>query len=367
MFRRCFVAYSDKILCQDFPHARLVTMNKPKTLNALDMDMIEDLLTVYQRKHTDPSAVYILKGAGDKGFCAGGDVVSVTTDKTNTVGRSFFYREYQFNYHLMQMKAAHVSLWNGFVMGGGVGVSLPGRYRVTTERATFAMPETAIGMIPDVGATWFLPRMNSPALGLYLGLTGQRVKGSDLVHAGLGTHYVPSEKLPELEKALCTVEDANKVEEVLDGFATSLPPFSLQEHLPFIEQHFTVNEHTTAAQIVEAMKTAGDDNKIAKGALKSMSAFSPTAMELSVELFRRGAKLTDPKDAFHLEYLVDMHLCKPGSDFIEGVRALLVDKDKSPKWNPKTLKEVSPEYIASFFTPVSADQVVWHPTKNRVA
>ncbi|RNC48280.1 enoyl-CoA hydratase/isomerase family protein [Trypanosoma cruzi] len=202
----------------NFPCARLLTLCRPAMLNALSLEMAQHMLWLHlKRPHPSlpRSAIYILKGAGNKSFCAGGDVRSIVAHGTLC---SFLRTTYQLNYHILTMPNPQVSLWDGYVMGGGVGVSVHGRYRVASERAVFAMPETAIGLFPDVGASWFLPRLKMKGLGLYLGLTGARLKGADVAHTGLATHYVPSARFCELEERLCHIDDPAKVEACLEEF-----------------------------------------------------------------------------------------------------------------------------------------------------
>ncbi|CUG91721.1 enoyl-hydratase isomerase family protein, putative [Bodo saltans] len=224
MLRRC--ATLRNVDVKDFARTRLVTLNREKALNALNVPMVAQMAKAYiQEPHADPEAVYVLKGAGAKAFCAGGDVVTLVRDAN--AQREFFYNEYQLNYHILSMKQQQqVALWDGIVMGGGVGVSIHGKYRVASEKALFAMPETSIGLFPDVGGSWFLPRLPNKAIGLYLSLTGQRLKGADLKHAGLATHYVASSLIPQLEEALCNVQKPTEVAAILDDFVSKSPsPF----------------------------------------------------------------------------------------------------------------------------------------------
>ncbi|EPY32068.1 3-hydroxyisobutyryl-coenzyme a hydrolase [Strigomonas culicis] len=361
MLRASLRCLNQKVLYQDFPRARLVTLNNVKAHNALNMEMLERLMDLYMRHPAPETSIYVLKGAGNKAFCAGGDVVNLTTDKTYKTAQRFYYEEYQLNYHLMTMKSAQVALWNGYVLGGGVGISLPSRYRVATEKTLFGMPETAIGLIPDVGGTWFLPRLKHAGVGLYMGLTGHKLKGADVMHAGLATHFVPSAKIPEIEKALCEIRDASTVGALLDSYnVKDLPPYSLERDLPFFAKTF--RKDTTMEAIMEAVTAERAADEIVEEAHRLMSSYSPTSLKLALEAYRRGCDMTDPKDAFALEYMMALRLAKDG-DFVEGVRALLVDKDKKPQWSPKTLAEVTPASLETFFKPTFANQVAWDPVK----
>ncbi|KAH9578618.1 Enoyl-CoA hydratase/isomerase [Trypanosoma melophagium] len=357
--RRCLPIFANSVFWNDFPCVRLVTLNREKALNAVNVEMLKYLKRAYVHEpHAKGNAaVYVVKGAGEKSFCSGGDIVSVTT---SDIYKELFYEEYQINYHILTMPNAQVSLWNGYVMGGGVGVSIHGRYRVASERALFAMPETAIGLFPDIGASWFLPRMQMKGLGLYLGLTGARLKGADLVHTGLATHYVPSEKFKQLEESLCQIEDPSKVELCLDGFAVKqLPQFTLEPHCKTIEKIFTLKDTTTMEGIMDALSADGSD--FAKNTLDTLNKMSPTSLCVALEMQKRGAKVTDPADVFRADYTGAIRSCI-NHDFPEGVRALLIDKTKDPKWKPERIADVTPELVESYFKPSPPEMREWHPT-----
>ncbi|ORC87459.1 enoyl-CoA hydratase/isomerase family protein [Trypanosoma theileri] len=358
--RRCLPVFANSVFWNDFPCVRLVTLNREKALNSLNVEMLRSLRRAYMEEpHSKgDAAVYVVKGAGERSFCAGGDAISVTTSDSY---KELFYTEYQINYHMLTMPNPQVSLWNGYVMGGGVGVSIHGRYRVASERALFAMPETLIGMFPDVGASWFLPRLPFRGLGLYLGLTGARLKGADVVHTGLATHYVPSEKFNQLEESLCQIDDPSKVEPSLEEFAVKqLPQFTLEPHCKLIEDIFTLKDTTTVEGIIDALSADGSD--FAKNALDTLSKMSPTALCVALEMQRRGAKMTDPADVFRMEYAGALR-SRLSHDSPEGVRALLIDKTKDPKWKPERVADVTKEIVESYFKPVGPEMHQWHPTK----
>jgi 3-hydroxyisobutyryl-CoA hydrolase len=356
MLRRC--SFLRNVDVTDFARARLVTLNREKALNALNVPMVAQMAKLYMHEpHPDPEAVYVLKGAGAKAFCAGGDVVTLVTDAN--AQREFFYNEYQLNYHILSMKQQQVALWNGIVMGGGVGVSIHGKYRVASEKALFAMPETSIGLFPDVGGSWFLPRLPSKSVGLYLALTGQRLKGADLKHAGLATHFVTSDLMPQLEAALCNVQNPSEVASILAEFASKspLPPYTLSSDLGWmIEKVF--DPALTVEGIIDKLRAEGTDigTKTADILLKCC----PAALKVSLELFRRGEIINNPKDIFPMEYVATQRAMAHG-DFSRGVTALLIDKTGNPQWQPATLPEVTDELVQSHFTPFAADTKQWDP------
>lgn len=313
----------EKMLFKDFPSARLVVVNREKAMNSMDVDMVNAMWRAYieQPHPKKDAALLVLRGAGNKSFCAGGDVVSVS--KSKALAEVFFYKEYQLNYYILTMPNVQVSLWNGYVMGGGVGISVHGRYRVACERTLFAMPETAIGLFPDVGGSWFLPRLKMRGLGLYLGLTGARLKGADVVHAGLATHYVPVAAFDQLEERLCHIDDPAKTESYLEEFAVKeLPPFSLEPHRQTIEKCFALTETTTVEGILDSLSS--DGSEFARTAIETMNKMSPTSLVVSLEMQKRGAKATDPADVFNMDYLGAMRSAV-NPDFREGVRALLIE------------------------------------------
>ncbi|RNF27544.1 enoyl-CoA hydratase/isomerase family protein [Trypanosoma conorhini] len=359
--RRTTLALTSKLLYNDFANTRLIIMNREKSLNAIDLDMINVMQQLYLHKPhpKGDAALYVLKGAGTKSFCAGGDVIAVS--KSIALAEEFFYKEYQVNYRILTMPNPQVSLWNGYVMGGGVGVSVHGRYRVASEHALFAMPETAIGMFPDVGATWFLPRVKMEGLGLYLGLTGARLKGADLAHAGLATHYVPSASFAQLEERLCSIDDPARTEACLEEFAVKdLPPFTLEPHRETLARIFALEDTTTVEGIVEAL--SADGGEFALQALKLLNQMSPASLCVALEMYRRGSKMTDPADAFQADFIGAMRCCV-NPDSREGARALLIDKTKDPKWNPARLSDVTAEYVGAYFEPLGPQLRPWHPTK----
>ncbi|ESL08566.1 enoyl-CoA hydratase/isomerase family protein [Trypanosoma rangeli SC58] len=259
------------------------------------------------------------------------------------------------------MPNPQVALWNGYVMGGGVGISVHGRYRVASEHTLFAMPETAIGMFPDVGASWFLPRLKMQGLGLYLGLTGARLKGADVAHTGLATHYVPSASFAQLEERLCHIDDPAKAEACLEEFAVKdLPPFTLEPHREIIGKVFALKDTTTVEGIVKDL--SADGSEFALQALKLLTQMSPTYLKVALEMSKRGAKTTNPEEVFRMEYLGALRCCH-NPDFFEGTRALLVDKTKDPKWNPAQLSDVTADHVEAHFEPVRPELRRWHPTQ----
>lgn len=318
-----------------------ILMNRPRALNALDLDMIQGSLRVLKEWANDPLVHAVtIEGAGDRAFCAGGDVRALRewqTGGNRYLADAFFTQEYELNLLIANYPKPYIALIDGICMGGGIGMAVHGSYRVATEHADFGMPETIIGFFPDIGGTYLLPRLPGN-LGIYLGLTGLRIKGTDSVHAGFGTHFVPRAELPALSQALA--EDGLSA---LARFTQPLPAFSLAAHKNTIDYCFGAD---TMAGVVARLET--DGSEWAKTALKALRAVSPTALCFTLEALRRGGNLT-LSDALDAEFaLTKTTMAYP--DFAEGVRAMVVDKDRTPKWQPARLEDVDPAVVAAMFT-----------------
>ena len=318
-----------------------IVMNRPRALNALTLDMIRTCDSILHEWKDDPHVhAVVIEGAGDRAFCAGGDIIALREAQVTgnrLAADAFFTEEYALNLLIATYPKPYIALIDGICMGGGIGMSVHGPYRVATEHAGFGMPETAIGFFPDIGATFLLPRLRGH-LGAYLGLTGLRLTGADAVHAGLATHFVPRAKLPALSAAL-----AKDGPSVMADFAETLPPFSLADHLDAIERCFTAE---TVPDIIAWLEK--EDADWAKASLKALRAVSPSALFWTLQALRNGANMNLP-DALDAEFrLTKTTMAHP--DFIEGVRAMVVDKDRQPKWSPARIEDVNPADIAALFT-----------------
>ncbi|ETN97906.1 hypothetical protein RFI_39620 [Reticulomyxa filosa] len=265
----------------------------------------------------------------------------------------FFKLEYELDYLMSTLGnntgIHNVCVWNGIVMGGGVGISVHGKYRVATEHTLFAMPESAIGFHTDVGGAYFLPRLAPKGLGMYLGLTGHRLKGSDVLHAGIATHFVPQQHVADMEKRLLHTKYPESVPCILNEFAVhpcKLPPFSLAPELDQIQKHFTLD---SVDAIVSSLKRDGENNTDTFGHQTwiTLQSVSPTALKVIHRALLEGQHKT-------LKQVLDMELaiatqCVQSHDTIEGIRAALVDKDKNPRWNPPLLSQVDNSIIDKYF------------------
>jgi enoyl-CoA hydratase len=316
-----------------------IRLNRPKALNALDLEMVKLIREALAAFGTDPLVQVILLDAPERGFCAGGDIRMLRAGSLAgdvAAVREFFTLEYAMNLEISDLRKPFVSLIDGVCMGGGIGISVHGSHRIASEKAVFAMPETAIALFPDVGATYALPRLPGE-LGMYLGLTGARLAGPDAVHAGLATHFVPSAKLGELAAAI--VQDGVAV---ISEYAEAFPAFSLAAQRRVIDEAFSAESVREILLRLEA-----DGSEFALATLDSLREHSPSAVCWSFEILRRGAT-RNLKQCLAGELALVMQVAM-GAEFLEGVRAMVVDKDKSPKWQPSSIEEVDPDAISAFF------------------
>lgn len=318
-----------------------MVMNRPPSLNAIDLPMIRAMTRILLEWRDDPAVqLVIIEGAGGRAFCAGGDIVALREDamagRTDAV-ESFFAEEYELNKLIAAYPKPYVSLIDGVCMGGGIGVSIYGPYRVATEHVMFAMPETIIGFFPDIGGSYFLPRLPGE-LGSYLGLTGARVRGADSVRAGFATHYVPRARMAELSTALAA-DGAG----ALGAFSEALPDGTLAAERPAIDRIFAGDD---VQAIVARLEAEGSD--WSRATQKLLGGVSPSACVWSLRALRAGARL-DLAACLAMELRMTRVITRH-PDFIEGVRAMLVDKDRTPKWTPATLREVQAAEIDRVFT-----------------
>jgi enoyl-CoA hydratase/carnithine racemase len=315
-----------------------IVLDRPAALNALDLPMIRAIAHAMEEFAAEPAVhAVVIEGAGERAFCAGGDVRAVRRQAIDGEAagiESFFAEEYAVNGAIGAYPKPWIALIDGVCMGGGIGLSVHGSARVVTEHALLAMPETAIALFPDVGATYALPRLPG-ALGMYLALTGARLRGADAVHAGLATHYVPRAHLPALSAALSADGAA-----ALATHAHPLPPFDLADHRAAIDRCFGAED---VAGILAALEAEGTD--WARETLATIRRMSPSSVLWSFAILRAGASRTLP-EALEAELRLTRTATRH-PDFREGVRAMVVDKDRSPKWSPARIEDVDPAAIAA--------------------
>jgi enoyl-CoA hydratase len=332
----------------------LVTLNRPAALNALTLEMAIAFDRKLHAWEADPAVTTVLiKGAGERAFCAGGDVRKLYD--AGRAGGSYpldFYRnEYRLNARIHRFPKPYVALMDGIVMGGGVGLSVHGSFRVAGDRTLFAMPETGIGLFPDVGGGYCLPRMPGE-IGMYLAMTGARLRLADCMYSRFATHAAAGAAMDRIVDALAGAEYGSDpradVDRVLTGFAIDPGKPPLAEHRAAIDRCFAGDavEGMLAALEREGTEWAGQQRA-------AMLAKSPTSMKIAVRQLRLGAGM-DFADELRMEYRLSQ-ACMAGSDFYEGIRALLVDKDNKPNWKPASLAEVGEDILKRHFDAVPAE------------
>ncbi len=331
-----------------------ITLNRPGALHALTTNMCR-LITEALVTWIDNGIVKLvmIDHAGERGFCAGGDIrmLAESGKGDGALAREFFFTEYRLNTLLHDYPKPIIAFMDGVTMGGGVGLSRPCRFRVATERTTFAMPETGIGLFPDVGGGWYLSRM-SDHIGLWLALTGARIKAADCELTCLATDYVESARLPELKAAI--IHDPLAVETLLTEYEGDAGRPPLSAHQDEIARIFA-GESVEA--IVAALEAA--DSDWARAQLEVMATKSPQTMKVAFRQLQLGGAMKRFADNMAMEYRIGARVVQR-HDFLEGVRAVIVDKDNAPKWDPPTLEGVTEAMLDAIFAPLpSAEE--WSP------
>ena len=325
----------------------LITLNRPKALNALTRDMCLAMKAQLAEWASDDAIkTVVIRGTGERAFCAGGDIRALyDSGKARTPYALDFYRdEYLLNHAIKHFPKPYVALVNGIVMGGGVGVSLHGSHRVVDETIAFAMPETGIGLFPDVGGSYFLSRLPGE-IGMYLALTGERLKAADCVHAGVATDFVPAGQWEALTSSL---EVGNAPDFALRSFAEDAGRPLLADFREAIDRTFSENS-------VEGILTALDDDGSdwARATAVTLRKKSPISLKVTFRQIREGRHLSFD-DCMRMEFRM-VNRIVAGHDFYEGVRAAILDKDNMPKWRPATLEEVGEADVAAYFAPLDRE------------
>ncbi|HEX8064801.1 MAG TPA: enoyl-CoA hydratase/isomerase family protein [Allosphingosinicella sp.] len=329
-------------------------LNRPKAIHALTREMCSAMIAALLPWREDPDVqAVMIDHAQGRGFCAGGDVVMLARSGAGdgTEARAFFHEEYRLNHLLFTYAKPTIAFMDGITMGGGVGISQPCRYRVATENTRFAMPETAIGLFPDVGGGWYLPRLPGRT-GQFLALTGARLDGAECLRLGLATHYMQSLALDDLKARI--LREPERIEALLDESGTPPPPARIEANLPLIDRLFASDDYE---EILAALEADGSD--WAGTELETLRAKSPQACKVSLRLLYDGLRVQDFGHEMRQEYAVATRVVQR-HDFVEGVRALLVDKDQQPRWEPATPEGVSEHLIDTIFAPMPEGEE-WKP------
>ncbi|KPA87954.1 enoyl-CoA hydratase/carnithine racemase [Pseudomonas asplenii] len=344
---------SADVLAQVRNHIGHLTLNRPAGLNALTLDMIRLLQRQLDAWAEDPQIHAVtLRGAGDRAFCAGGDIRSLyeSYKSGSRLHEEFFVEEYALDLCIHHYRKPVLALMDGFVLGGGMGLVQGADLRVVTERSRLGMPEVGIGYFPDVGGSYFLPRIPGE-IGLYLGVSGEQIRAADALYCGLADWYLDSDRLALLDQRLDQLEwhdtPLKDLQSLLAKLAVqTLPDAPLDKLRPAIDHFFALPD---VPSIIEQMRavTVADSHEWARDVVSLLETRSPLAMSVTLEMLRRGRHLS-LEACFAMELHLDRQWFEHG-DLMEGVRALLIDKDRTPRWNPPTLHALQPERVARFF------------------
>jgi enoyl-CoA hydratase len=334
----------DEVLVQRAGALGHLTLNRPRAINALNHSMVQTLATALDQWRADDTVrTVLLSGAGDRGLCAGGDIVAIYTAVRS--GRDdalrFWSDEYRLDAAISRYPKPFVALMDGLVLGGGIGLSAHGGIRVVTERTRVGMPEVSIGFFPDVGGTYLLARAPGE-LGTHLGLTGGTASGADAIALGIADHFVPSERIAELAAALETRE----VDEVLAEFAITPPASELLAQRAWIDAAYAGDD---AEAIVERLEASAEP--AAQEAAATIRTKSPTSVALTLAALRRSAALTSLEAALDQDFRVATRVSR-GTEVVEGIRAQVIDKDRAPKWSPARLADLTAASIEEYFAPL---------------
>ncbi|KAL9264529.1 3-hydroxyisobutyryl-CoA hydrolase-like protein [Drosera capensis] len=363
-----------EVLVEGKSHARTAILNRPANLNSLTTSMGARLQKLYQSWEEDPAIGFVMMKGSGRAFCAGGDIVTLyhLLSEGNIEGcKEFFRLLYPFMYLLGTYLKPNVALLNGITMGGGGGVSIPGMFRVATDKTVFATPETLIGFHPDAAASFYLSHLPG-YLGEYLALTGETLSGAEMFACGLATHYSLSTRLPQIEEHLgnLVTDDPSVIEASLGNLGDLVAPdnMSVIRRMETVDRCFS---HETVEEIIDALESeaAKTDHTWYTSTLKRLREVSPLSLKVSLRSIREGRYQTLDQCLVR-EYRMSLQGIsgKISSDFREGVRARMVDKDFSPKWDPPSLDKVSADMVDQYFSRLSPSEPDLElPVKQREA
>jgi enoyl-CoA hydratase len=346
---QAFVQSGD-VFVRELGALRRVTLNRPQALNALTLDMAASIAALLRSWADDPAVgAILLDGAGDRAFCAGGDLRALydAAKSGDSLPEQFWATEYRLDVLIARYPKPVVAIMDGMVMGGGVGLSAHAVHRVVTERSSVAMPEVGIGFFPDVGVAFRLARAPG-GIGTHLALTGSRMAAADAIYSGLADIHVAAARLGEIPPALAECRSAQEVRGRLEQLSSPPAPGGLADARQWIDGSY---EADSVEAIVAALRAREADG--ARAAMDAILKASPTSLKVTLRNLRAGASFTRVEEAFRQDYRISL-ACIAGHDFIEGIRAAIVDKDRKPNWHPATLEAVTPEIVDRHFRSVGA-------------
>jgi len=325
-----------------------ITLKRPSALNALTHPMIHAIHSALDDWERDERVrAVVIRGAGERGLCAGGDIRAVYEDARSgsTASLRFWADEYRLNARIARYRKPYIALMDGLVMGGGVGISAHGSIRIVTERSRVGMPEVRIGFVPDIGGTYLLSRAPGK-LGLHMALTGNDVSGADAIHCGLADYFVPSTRLTELLASL----SANAPRAAVLELAEPAPPSRLAEQSAWIDACYAAD---SVEQVLDSLRSSGNE---ARQAAEEIGERSPTSVKVAFRAVTRAANLPTVEAALNQEFRVASHLLR-SHDLLEGIRAQIIDKDRNPRWRPATLEEVTDDMVEAYFDPLGDSEL----------
>lgn len=348
---------NDLILEQEGRIGR-ISLNRPAAIHALNLAMCEGMTEALLGWSNDVGVEAILIDHSEgRGFCAGGDIRMLAESGAKTgpekavEARAFFFTEYRLNHLLFTYGKPVVAFMDGITMGGGVGISMPAKYRVATENTRFAMPETGIGLFPDVGGGWYLPRLEG-RVGQFLALTGARMDGAECLALGLATHYLPHERLDEAKARIAQHPD--RISGILGELSVTPPPARITGNIDRINRHFASDKYEDILASLEA-----DSHEWAVRERDALGTKSPQTCKVALRQLKEGAAMSDFAAEMRQEYAIGSRVVAM-HDFIEGVRALIIDKDNAPQWNPATPEEMTDAMLDAIFAPLPPAEE-WSP------
>ncbi|GGC35803.1 enoyl-CoA hydratase [Novosphingobium marinum] len=344
-----------QVHCHSHGHVAHISLDRPKAIHSLTLEMCKAMIAALLEWRDDPAIeVVMIDHAEGRGFCAGGDINLLRTsalEDGGKSGREFFHTEYRLNHLLFTFPKPIVAFMDGITMGGGVGISQPARFRVATENTRYAMPETGIGLFPDVGGGWYLSRLPG-RIGQFLALTGARLDGAECLAVGLATHYTEHERLAEIKARI--IADPSETEGILEGMSVKPPEARILANRDRIDSLFASDRYEDVLAALEA-----DGSEWAQKELATLQTKSPQTCKVALRQLSDSSKLDDFADNMAMEYRIASRvLLRP--DFAEGVRALIVDKTNDPKWDPATPEGVTDDLVASIFAPLPPEEE-WKP------
>jgi enoyl-CoA hydratase len=337
-----------ELIVREHGALRRITLNRPKALNALTLGMAVTMTRLLRSWAADPAVgAVLLDGAGERGLCAGGDIRALydAAKAGDTLPQKFWATEYHLNMLIARYRKPFIVVMDGMVMGGGVGLSAHAAHRIVTERSAVAMPEVGIGFFPDVGASFLLARTPGYA-GTYMALTGDRMGAADAIYCGLADIHIATATLPDLAEALADCRTADEVRARLAAMSGAAPAGKIHAARTWIDDCYGANDVET---IMHRLSSANSD--AARAALATMRKMSPTSLKVTLRNVRAASSFKRVEESFQQDYRIAL-ACIAGHDFIEGIRAQIVDKDRNPRWRPDELEDVTPEIVERHFKSV---------------